>query len=44
MNTVPPYVLYARYSSFIEKVNITGGERTTVYTGGYPRAMAYDYR
>ena len=42
--TVTPYLLYTRYSSLIEKVNIDGGGRTRVYSGGYPRALAFDFR
>ena len=41
---VQPYVLYTRYSSYIQRVNIAGGDRRTVYTGGYPRALTFDYR
>ena len=39
-----PYVLYARYSSLIERVDLAGGNRRTVYSGGYPRALTFDYR
>ena len=44
ITTVTPYLLYTRYSSLIEKVNIDGGGRTRVYSGGYPKALAFDFR
>ena len=41
---VEPYLLYMRYNTLIQRQDILGGGLTTLYNGGVPRALAFDYR
>jgi hypothetical protein len=39
-----PYILFVQYSNYVRKVNLDGSQLQTVYTGGRPYALDYDYR
>jgi len=44
-DAVSPYLLFTRYSSYIRRVYPDGAQPVrTVYTGGYPRGLDFDYR
>ncbi len=36
--------MFTRYYNLIQRVDIHGGDLTTVYTGGVPRGLDFDYR
>ena len=47
LSTVPPYLLFSYYTrsyNYIQRSRLDGSERVTVYRGGRPHALAFDYK
>ena len=47
LSTVPPYLLFSYYTrsyNYIQRSRLDGSERVTIYRGGRPRALAFDYK
>ena len=40
----PPRLFFTLYTSYIRRVDLDGTRVITVYSGGYPRALDFDFR
>lgn len=39
-----PYLLYVHYPTYIQWMHLDGTEHATIYSGGRPYALDFDYR
>ena len=44
MYTAPLSILYTVYRPYVRRVNLDGSNIRTLYSGGYPYAVDFDYR
>ena len=42
--TAPPHLLFTQISPYVRRVDLDGRRLVTVYSGGQPRGIDFDYR